>query len=174
MGSLVKPEPVKLIAGFIYKDEGSLERTQGILCRYFGSIDHQSRPIDFSSTGYYPREMGAGLKKRFVSFSRLIRQDSLARIKILTNKIEKRLSCKGCRTVNIDPGYLTSAKLVLASTKDYSHRIYLEKGIFAEITLSFRGKSFLPLDWTYPDYRTAEYIEVFNKIREIYTQQLRK
>ena len=173
MGKPAKQVPVKLIAGLIYKDEGSLEKTLGILRRRFGAIDQRSPAMNFTYTGYYEKEFGRGLKKVFVSFTKLISAEKLAAVKNFTNKIENRLSLKNARQVNIDPGYLTLAKLVLASTKDYSHRIYLDKGIFAEITLSYRGNSFHPLEWTYRDYRTPEYIAIFNNIRNIYAQQVK-
>ena len=96
----------------------------------------------------------------------------IAEIKVLTNKIEEKLSSAGKRLVNIDPGYLDLAKLILASTKDYSHRIYLGKGIYAEITLSYQGKSFQGWQWTYPDFRTTEYRNIFNQIRELYAGQI--
>ena len=92
----------------------------------------------------------------------------LYRIKLYTHRLEKKFLAAKLRQINIDPGYLDLAKLVLATTKDYAHRVFLRKGIFAEITLSFRGDSFGANDWTYPDYRTQEYIDIFNQIRKLY------
>ena len=83
----------------------------------------------------------------------------------------KRYAAKGKRSVNIDPGYLDLAKVVLFSTKDYSHRIYLDKGIYAEVTLFYKDNRFNPWPWTYPDYRTSEYLGIFKSIREIYKRQ---
>ncbi|MBU3958775.1 MAG: DUF4416 family protein, partial [Candidatus Omnitrophica bacterium] len=98
---------------------------------------------------------------------------TLAKIKIITNQIEKKLSSAESRRINIDPGYLTLAKLILATTKDYRHRIYLRKGIYAEVTLSYQGKTFCPWEWTFADYKTVEYIDIFNRIRELYAQQIK-
>ena len=70
------------------------------------------------------------------------------------------------RPLNLDPGYITPAKLVLASTKDHAHRIYLRDGIYAEVTLSFRGRKWQPLEWTYPDYRRDDYQRFFTECRE--------
>ena len=78
------------------------------------------------------------------------------------------------RIINIDPGYLDLSKLILASTKDYKHRIYLTKGIYAEVTLFYQDKTFCPWEWTYPDYKTGEYIEIFNRIRQIYAEQIKE
>ena len=174
MGKLSAPAPVKLIIGFIFKDEEFLIKAQGILRRHFGKIDFESPVIPFTYTDYYEKEIGKGLKRKFISFQKLIPSQRLAAIKNLTNKIEDGLSRGNLRRINIDPGYLTMAKLVLASTKDYSHRIYINKNIFAEITLFYQDKNFKPREWTYPDYRSAEYIKIFLQIRNIYSQQLSK
>jgi hypothetical protein len=172
MGQINKPRPVKLITGFIFKDEAVLAKAKAGLKKRFGRIDFESRALAFTHTGYYEKEFGKGLKRQFVSFKKLIFPDELPRIKIIANNIERKLSLTGgARLINIDPGYLNYAKLVLASSKDYSHRIYLSKGIHAEITLLYQNKTFLPLVWTYPDYRTPEYIAIFAQIREIYASQ---
>ncbi|MDD5775195.1 MAG: DUF4416 family protein, partial [Candidatus Omnitrophica bacterium] len=134
----------------------------------FGPIDYESPELPFKHTDYYRREFGTCLIRRFIAFSRLIVPSALASIKIRTNKIEHKTSRSGKRLVNIDPGYIDMAKLVLASTKDFCHRIYLDRGIFAEITLVYRKDSFTRQEWTYPDYRTPEYIAVFNRIRKDY------
>jgi len=172
MSRIYKPHPVKLIIGFIFKDSADCQKSKAILTKAFGRIDFESRLIPFDYTDYYEKEMGVGLQREFVSFQRLILPDKLAQIKILANKLEEKLSPNSRRTINIDPGYLDMAKLLLASTKDYAHRIYLSKGIFAEITLFYKDRSFRPWDWTYPDYRTEEYIQTFNKIRDIYAGQI--
>jgi hypothetical protein len=172
MGSLTTQAPVKLISGIIFKDEGSLREAEMILRSHLGEIDFESDLLPFAYTDYYEKEFGGGLLRKFISFRKLIAGERLASIKILTNKIENRLAKNGLRLVNLDPGYLTLAKLVLASTKDYSHRIYLGKGIFAEITLVYQGNNFQPQSWTYPDYRSAEYKKIFLKIRQIYAGQL--
>jgi len=163
-----KHNPVKLIIGFIYKDEANFIRVKDKLKRKFGRIDFESESIDFNYTGYYEEEMGSNLKRRFISFRKPIPIQDLYRIKLYANRLEARFLVSKCRQINIDPGYLDLAKLVLATTKDYAHRIFLRKGIFAEITLSFRGNSFSPNDWTYPDYRSKEYIDIFNQIRNLY------
>jgi hypothetical protein len=174
MGEIKRHAPVKLIVGFIFKQEWVFVKAKAILERKFGKIDFESELLDFGHTDYYQKEFGSDLKRKFISFEKLIPAQSLPKIKILTNGIEKRLSRLGLRLVNIDPGYLDPAKICLASTKDYRHRIYLSQGIFAEITLFFQGKTFRAWEWTYPDYGTAEYISIFNRIREIYLRQVRR
>lgn len=174
MGKAIKHPRVKLITGFIFKDEAGFSKAKAILERRLGKIDFESQALDFTHTDYYENEFGPGLKRKFVSFARLIRAQDLPKIKLLSNAIEGRLSIGRRRAVNIDPGYLDSAKLVLASTKDYRHRIYLSRGIYAEITLFYQNKTFKPWEWTYPDYKTDEYIALFNRIREIYETQIKE
>lgn len=171
MGKILKIKPVKLIIGFIFKEQDTFSKAKNLLIKNLGEFDFKSQALAFNYTDYYKKEFGKGLKRSFCSFKKLIRPEELSKIKTLTNKIEQRLSKNNKRMINLDPGYIDLAKLVLASTKDYSHRIYLKNGIFAEITLVFKGKSFMPQEWTYPDYRTKEYIEILNKIRGIYAAQ---
>ncbi|MDD5730173.1 MAG: DUF4416 family protein [Candidatus Omnitrophica bacterium] len=173
MGKIKKQPKVKLVAGFIFKQEDTYKKAKSSLEKLFGEADFESPEIAFIHTDYYEKEFGKSLKRRFLSFRKLVSPDSLPKIKLLTNRIENKLSREEKRLINIDPGYVDMAKLVLASTKDFSHRIYLSKGIFAEITLCFRGDTFKTWEWTYPDYRTREYIEIFNKIRESYISQIR-
>lgn len=142
------------------------------LKKRFGGIDFESEAMRFDYTDYYDEELGTGLKRKFISFKKLVDPGDLAGIKRCTNRIETSISAAGKRSVNIDPGYLDMAKLVLATAKDFNHRVYLSSGIFAEVTLYYAKGSFRHWDWTYPDYRSAEYIAVFNQIRKIYSSQI--
>jgi hypothetical protein len=173
MGKIRKRTPVKLITGFIFKNQEYIIRTKKELQKKFGKIDFESQALPFIHTDYYNKEFGADLKRSFISFKRLINPENLPQIKIFTNKVEHKLSLGNKRRVNIDPGYLDLSKLILATTKDYKHRIYLNKGIFAEVTLFYQNGSFTPWDWTYPDYKSDTYIQIFNEIRKIYIQQIK-
>ncbi|PIU41249.1 MAG: DUF4416 domain-containing protein [Candidatus Omnitrophica bacterium CG07_land_8_20_14_0_80_42_15] len=172
MGIIKKLDKSKLIVGFIYKDDAILEKVEDLLAKRFGPIDKISPTFLFTHTKYYEKEMGDNLKRKFISFERLIAPEKIWIIKLLSNKLETRFSSNENRTINIDPGYLNLSKVVLLTTKDYTHRIYLGRGIFAEVTLAFKDNSFRPLDHTYPDYRSAEYIGLFNAIRETYKSQI--
>jgi hypothetical protein len=175
MAEISRPSPVKLVVGAIFASEGVLVKAKSRLKKRFGPIDFESRIVPFNYTDYYQKEMGRNLKRQFFSFQGLISPKELAQIKRYANRLEKNLSCsKGSlgRRINLDPGYVTDAKLVLATCKNYSHRIYLDQGIFAEVTLQFHDDTFKPWPWTYPDYRSREYIQNFNAIREIYLRQL--
>lgn len=169
MGKICPPGKVKLIAGLISNDETLFDKAGARLEKGLkNKIDFKSGPIDFTYTDYYGKEMGGCLKRKFISFERPVRLERIAQVKLLANGIEKRFCVGGKRTVNIDPGYVDMAKVVLLSTKDYSHRVYVGSGIFAEVTLYYKDKRFNPWPWTYPDYKSEEYARIFGIIRGMY------
>lgn len=168
------PRLVKFICGFIYTGEETYQQVRRILERKFGPIDYESQEIDFTFTDYYQPEMGPGLKRRFISFKTLRLPEQFVAIKLFCIKLEKKFAFCAKRSINIDPGYINEAKLVLTTTKDFSHRIYLGKGIFAEVTLKFQEGSFQHSATTFPDYRTDLYKNIFNSIRKAYRQDLAK
>jgi len=176
MGKVKKPSLVKLIVGMISAEEVLFEEAERRLSEKFGPVDFRSATSPFCYTDYYEKEMGRNLKRKFISFRRLIDPGHIAKIKLFTNELEKNFlhphSLNRC--INLDPGYVCLSKLVLVTTKNQQHRLYLGDGIYGEVTLRYRrGKGFEPWQWTYPDYRTAEYLEVFNKIRELYREQIK-
>ncbi|MBN1837047.1 MAG: DUF4416 family protein [Spirochaetales bacterium] len=152
---------------------GWWEQLRELLEQRFGPIDYSSRELPFGFTRYYDAELGAPLARRFVAFRTLVDPQALARIKITTNALEDELRGHeaGPRTVNLDPGLLSLSRLVLASTKDSSHRIPLAEGIFGEITLQYRRPAFRPVPWTYPDYRSEEVRGVLLEIRGLFKSQ---
>lgn len=129
--------------------------------------------MDFTSTDHYEKEMGANLKRRFISFKKLQKPKRFAAIKLFCIKLERKFSSNNKRLINIDPGYINEAKLVLTTTKDFSHRIYLNKGIYAEVTLVFKEGNFSSLETTFPDYRTDTYRDIFHSIRDTYRKDLK-
>lgn len=173
MGAVVIPRPVKLVCGILAASPGWLNRSREALAVRFGEIEAASEPVPFGSTDYYREELGGSVLRQFVSFRPLISADSLAAIKRSTNEMEVHLSEGGKRQANLDPGYLDLSKLVLATTKDATYRVYLGQGIHAQPTLFFRDGSFRPWEWTYPDYREESAIEFFNKARKEYKERLR-
>jgi len=175
MGKAKKPQRVKLVIGMFTKDKKLFDKIEEFFIKGFGETDYKSPVLSFDHTDYYKEEMGYPLKKRFVSFKKLIPPESIAKIKLLTNLIEDKFSEEKNgslnRQINIDPGYITDAKFILATTKDYCHRTYLSKGIYAEVALAWKKDSFKSLEWTYPDYRTEEYINILNTIRNSYMKE---
>lgn len=173
MGVPVKQKPVKLIASLIYGDNGHLRQAEEQLKEAYGPFGKQQTVLPFDYTDYYLDEFGPGLSRKLICFEKLVDPEKVSEIKIATNEIEDRSRIDKKRKVNIDPGYVTEAKLVLLTTKDYSHRIYLGKRIFAEPTLCFRAGTFVPWPWTYPDYASPEIVSYFNGVRESYMEDAR-
>jgi hypothetical protein len=140
-----------------------------------GEVDLSSEPFAFDCTDYYQAEMGPGLVKQFFSFSLLRPPEFLFRLKRRTAACERtHRSPLGGRLVNLDPGYWSDAKLVLASTKNYSHRIPLGRRVYAEVTLRVNRGRLEPLDWTYRDYRSPLALDFFSRVRSTYFDQLSK
>ena len=172
MGEIRDPQPVKVFVGILTHLPSSLPQLRGSLEEHLGPIDYESQLLDFDFTDYYEPEMGSGLKRNFWGFRRLVDPGALVDLKLFTNQLEQTLAVNGKRIVNIDPGYLTAARIVLASTKDFGHRLYLGKGIYGEVTLMYQKKGLRPLPWTYPDYRSEAYHEFFKGLRQVYMTQL--
>lgn len=168
------PGPVKFICAFIYTTEEIYQDTKIILAKKFGRIDLESEKIDFDSTDYYYPEMGEPLTRKFISFEKLRKPEQFVDIKLYCVKLERKFALNRHRRINIDPGYLNEAKLVLTTTKDFAHRIYIGKGVYAEVTLSYIGNNFVEFSTTFPDYRTPQYKKIFLSIRQIYRQQIQK
>lgn len=174
MGEINKVKWVKLIVGLLTAHLTLLGTVRERLEKEWGSVDGLSEIMDFNYTRYYEEEMGKNLKRQFMSFTNLVDPGCLPQAKLFTNALEDELAVKERRRVNIDPGYLTPAKLILATTKDYSHRLYLGQGIYGEVTLIYSGDGFKPLPWTYPDYRSEDYSKYFSHVREVCRHQIRK
>jgi len=165
-------EAVKLIVSLFSGEGRLLGDALNALAEKYGRADFISAPAPFAYTDYYAREFGDPLVRRFAAFERLVRPESLPDVKIWTNGLEGRLAAEGKRRVNIDPGYLAKAHLILATGKGYTHRPYLRDGIYADLTLVYRDGSFHPLPWTYPDYAVGETTAMLLRIRERYLRQL--
>jgi hypothetical protein len=174
MGKLRTYPPVKIFVAVTYAQQISPEEVFAGLEHLLSPVDSRSGIFAFSEfTDYYFPEMGAELKKQVIAFRDLLPAENLPDIKISTNILETRFPGKNGRRVNIDPGYICAAKVVLATTKDYDHRLYLGRGIFGDVHLRFRGGHFGPNDWTYPDYRQPEIIRFFEELRGAYMNQLK-
>lgn len=174
MGKIKEPLLSKLFVGMISNSQNLFILVQNKLKKRFGPIDFESKILPFDTTDYYQKEMGENLVRKFISFEKLIMREKIAKIKNITNKIETFFSIKNKRQINLDPGYLTLHSVILVTTKDYQHRIYLQNGIYAEVTLCYKNGTYIPNLWTYPDYRKNEYLEIFNTIRNIYNSTIRR
>jgi hypothetical protein len=168
------PQPVKFICGMIAGDTALLDRAQLALGELLGAADLLSPIYPFDTTDYYEPEMGPGLLRQFVTFDLPASPERLAEIKVATNAIEAAFAADSnlTRPVNLDPGYLTRAKLVLASMKNFAHRIYLRDGVYAEVTLIYKHGHWEAAPWTFPDYASGLYDDFLNQARCRYHEQI--
>jgi hypothetical protein len=173
MGSASLPLKVKPFMAVLYRPEVNIEKLLEGLKAAFGRIDCSYGPIPFSFSDYYKDEMGSELLKSYYTFATLMDRETLSEKKRLTNTLEQSLLVLGKRCVNLDPGYLARDKLVLATTKDFYHRLFLSDGIYGEVTLHFRKGEFRYFSWTYPDYKAQGFLEFLTKTRAAFMHGLR-
>lgn len=166
------PEPACLIVSLLSSRPEAVSMVRGELEREFGPVEEVIGPLEFTFTNYYDDELGKGICRYLLVFNELIDRNSLCRVKRLTNGLENDFMSDQARIFNLDPGFLTLGNFVLATGKNNAHRIYLDHGIFADLTLIFRRGSFRSLEWTYPDYSDQKMIEIFNLVREKYKCKL--
>ena len=174
MGKIVEPSKVKMIAALLWNETVVISNVYDRLEKEWGSIDARSTVYDFTHTGYYKDEFGQQLKKQFVSFEKLADIDAMPEIKIRGNELEDEFAAGGNRNVNIDPGYIANAKLVMPTTKNLPHRVYIGKNIYADLQLIYKKPTFQTILWTFADYKEPFNLEFFNKVRDRYMEQLSK
>lgn len=174
MSNPMPAQPVKLIFSILAGEEGLLNETINTLSRYYGPPDYISAKMSFDYTDYYCSEMGGNLFRRFMTMEKLIKAEMLPDIKLATNEVEGKSAKNKQRQVNIDPGYIAAAHLILATGKGYTHRPYLRDGIYADLTLIFQKGKFTSLPWTYADYAEEKQIAMFGRIRAKYLLQLKQ
>ncbi|MBI5419402.1 MAG: DUF4416 family protein [Deltaproteobacteria bacterium] len=172
------PSPAKLLVSVIYLEEGRFREVLHRIEALLGEVERTSVPFPFDRTDYYEREMGAPLHRRFAVMGKPVRRDALALAKVRMEELEKEFSVDGRRTVNLDPGLLTEENFILATGKNYSHRVYLGDGVFADLTLTYSRGEYRPLPWTYPDFASdgirAFLVEVRAAFREAGKQKTRE
>jgi len=166
------PVPAKLVVGLFLNDKNLAPEVMDALQARFGPIDLLSPWFDFDCTDYYTIEMGTPLFRRMAAFATLIEQQAPAGIKCQTNALEVHFAKGGKRRVNLDPGYLLHERFVLATGKNYTHRIYIGEGIYADLTLIFQKGGYRPLPWTYPDYAADEMRAFLALVRRQYADDL--
>ncbi len=174
MGSINSPSPVLLILAAFSRHEGALDWARTRAEAEWGPVALASERFPFDATDYYEASMGSGILKCFFAFERLLDPAELVERKLQTNQWESEYAGSAAnveaRPLNLDPGYLTPAKLVLASTKDHAHRLYLSRGIYAEVTLFYKHRQWQARDWTFADYQRADYQRFFTTCRDYLRQ----
>ena len=168
------PQPAKLVISLFMRERELIAPLARAFTAKFGAIDIVSRWLAFDFTAYYEREMGAPLYRRVLVFQDHVSPGHLARIKLMTNRLERHHIVGGRRTVNLDPGYLTLERFVLATGKNFTHRIYLSRGIYADLTLIYTRGELRPLPWTYPDYAAPDMIRFLGQVRRKYVADLKR
>lgn len=168
------PRPAKLIVGFFLKDKSLAADVARDLSTRLGPVDTISPWLKFDFTSYYEKEMGAPLYRRMMVFRQHVQQTRLVDVKHVTNELEIKYQRGDGRRVNIDPGYLLPERLVLATGKNFTHRIYIGDGIYADLTLIFQKGAFRTLPWTYPDYADLRLIGFLTLVRNKYMLELKK
>lgn len=178
MGDVNRPSPVLLLLAAFSRYDEALAWARDRARHAWGAIELESSLLEFSETDYYEATMGRDLKKVFFACSGLVDPGGLVDIKLATNQWEQEYAAAGGhpepRPLNLDPGYLALGKLVLASTKDHCHRIYLDRGIYAEVTLHYQHGRWRHHRWTFADYRREDYHEFFTKCRQYLHSQTPK
>lgn len=173
MGSPRPFSRVKLFCGLIMADPAAASHAVKRMADAWSPVDLESPHFPFDRTDYYRAEMGGGLVRRFVAFRELVDPGVLPDIKLLCLDLEAELSLDGRRRVNLDPGYISTARVVIATTKDHCHRIPLRNGIYAHLEYVVAHGGLRTLDWTYPDFQTPEITGFFNDLRHHLRRQLR-
>lgn len=172
MGQIVEPFKVKLIAALLWNASVRIEDIYRRIEKEWGPIEAYSTVYDFIHTGYYRDEFGDRLKKQFVSFENPVDINEMPDIKIRGNELENEFARDVQRCVNIDPGYIANAKLVMPTTKNLPHRVYIGKNIYADLQLIYKKPTFQTILWTFADYKEPFNLEFFNKVRDRYMEQL--
>jgi hypothetical protein len=176
MGEIRPPLPVKVFVGVLTSLPELVPEAEEQLAGIFGAVDLRSDSFPFDRTHYYDEEMGTPIHRCFLSFEKLIEPPGIAAAKVRTNDLESVFAANRSdlrRPINLDPGYLEQSKIVLASTKNFFHRILISDGIYAEVTLHFQDGKWQCFPWTFPDYKTDRYHRFFAEMRDLYREQLR-
>jgi hypothetical protein len=178
MAQPTTPPPVKLLCGMIAAGPTLMDEAQAALERLWGPADLVSDLMPFDFTHYYDAQMGCPLWRRFTAFERLAAPEALVGAKLASNRIEDELAGLHPggppRPINLDPGYLETSKLVLASMKNFSHRLYLGSGVYGELTLLVRGGRWEAMAWTFPDFASGRYHGYLEQVRRRLREQLRE
>jgi hypothetical protein len=176
MGEIHSPLPVKLFVGVLTSIPDIILPVEERLSALFGPSDARSEPFPFDMTRYYDKTMGNPIRRHFIAFANLIEPSVIPDIKKATNELESVFTSEWTsvqRPVNLDPGYVEQSKIILASTKNFYHRILISGGIYAEVTLHFEAGEWRSFPWTFPDFKSGRYSHFFSTLRDSYRTQLR-
>jgi len=171
MADIQPPLPVKLFIAILHNEISVLGDAVARLVSRFGEVDFRGEAYPFDMTDYYENEMGKELVRTIVAFEELVPPDALPDIKLVCNVIEEEMSIDGKRRVNLDSGYIDHHKVVLASAKGAGHKIYIAQGIWADFAARYKKGAFVPMEWSFPDFRDQRYNKELLEIRRKYLAQ---
>ena len=175
---LGKSSPAKFFFALAGGREEYLPEVEKRLISPVGALEFRSELYRFSDfSNYYDGEIGCPVWKYLFCVRELLSPEELAGIKLRAESLqEEYLAERGgrlCRNVNIDPGYVNGWQVVLSSVKNFTHRIYLGKGVYAETTLLFQKGGFQELPWTYADYQSEPVLSFLRRARDEWLSQTR-
>ncbi len=163
-------EPVVRFCAVISRHAEAIQWAIDRLAASWGGIAMRADAVSFDAHGFYAETMGDELRQVLVMLDGFVDPGGLADWKHLTMDWEREYAAASehaePRPLNLDPGYVTQAKMVLATIKDRDHRIYLTRGMFAEVTLNYVGKRWVHHRWTYPSYRSDEVAQFSQACRD--------
>jgi hypothetical protein len=165
------PEPVKLIVALLWSDAARRDDAVSRMCSMWGMLDYEGPDHPFDRTYYYEAEMGKELKRRLIGFARLVSPEILTEAKRYCNGVENDLRESARRRVNLDVGYLDHCKVVLASVKSAGQKIYLSRGIYADLVARYARGRYQPFEWTFPDFKDGRYDADLAELRRLYLEQ---
>jgi hypothetical protein len=174
MASTLPPPNVKYFIAVLFKDKDALEKARPAFMQHWGAIDFEGTDHLFDVTDYYEPEMGTPLYRRLLAFEKLEEPTMLVEMKLACNEIEDRLAKNGKRIINCDAGYLDHNKVVLASAKEAGQKIYLDKGIYADLAGRYKAGKYQPFEWSFPDFKDGRYDKELLEIRKKYMEQVRE
>jgi len=173
MADVKPPSPVKFFIASLYSSAELLQKAVGLIVKEWGEIDYQSVDYPFNVTDYYEPEMGKGINRKLIAIKDLYNPTLLVDMKLRCNEMELELACDGKRRVNLDAGYLDHNKIILASAKEAGQKVYLDKGIYADLAGRYKTGRYQPFEWSFPDFRDGRYDKDLVLVRKMYMKQLK-
>ena len=169
-----QPLPVKYFIAVLFRDDECCAKVKNELVARWGRIDLEGTNHPFDVTDYYESEMGTPLYRRLLAFETLYVPTLIVAMKLQCNDIETALAHNGKRTINLDAGYLDHNKYLLASAKQAGQKVYLDRGIYADLSGRYKAGNYRPFEWTFPDFRDGRYDEELLAIRRLYREQIKQ
>lgn len=174
MAQTETPLPVKYIVAVLFRERRWLDAAKREITARWGGMDFEGDDHLFDVTGYYTPEMGSPLSRRLLAFETLYCPTLIVEMKLQCNAIEAELADNGKRRVNLDAGYLDHNKYLLASAKEAGQKVYLDRGIYADLSGRYKGGKYRPFEWSFPDFRDGRYDRELLAIRKLYLEQIKK